>query len=220
MKYSKATCIVGPTGSGKTEVAYKLARQAGGEVINLDKAHIYKGFSISTGLTDVLQYKDIKKHLYLLLDPDEPIYPPGEYIKMVKDAVRDILSRNKLPIIEGGSTTYFPELYQENQKSNFISPIIGLLYPSGVNIKDKFRQRLEAAFQAGLLDEIKEALKKYRNTLLMTTGHAIIPLVKYLDGEINLDVAKEEILDRAMEYSRIQLECFKKYPDIIWKEGV
>lgn len=216
MKYNSAIAIVGPTGSGKTAVAFEFARRVGiGEVVNLDKMCLFKHFPISSGLVDVLKEKGVSRHLYELLEPDEEIIPVATYIEMVRKACAQILSGGGLPIIEGGPTTYVPGLLEANKKAEFCKPV-GLRPSTGFNLREAFVQRLDAALREGLIDEVKVNLNKYRNTLVMTDAHSVVPLVHYLDGEIDLAEAKEEIVNRALKYAQRQMEIFKPYPEIAW----
>ncbi len=219
MKYHKAIAIIGPTGVGKTDVAIQLAKNIGvGEMINMDKIFLFKHFRISSGLVDVLKEKNIKKHLYELLEPNDEVIPTSKYIKMVQSVCSQILSNGGLPVIEGGSTTYVPAFLETNSKKEFCRPVVGLRFPSGFNIRENISKRIDAALEMGLLDEVKENIKKYRNTLGMLDGHANVPLVRYLDGIIDLNKAKEEIIDRCLKYAQKQMEVFARYPGIVWLE--
>lgn len=217
MKYNSALAIIGPTGVGKTAVAFELARRVGvGEVINLDKMFLYRHFPIASGLSDALKETGVNRNLYKLLEPDEDPIPAGEYIGMVRNTCAKILSGGGLPIIEGGSTTYAPALLEANLENKFCDPVIGLRFPAGFDLKEKINKRIEAALREGLIDEVKEGLKKYRHTLIMSDAHSIVPLVRYLDGEIDLDQAKEGILDRCLKYAERQMEVLMQYPQITW----
>ncbi len=114
--------------------------------------------------------------------------------------------------------TYGPSLLELNKSKNFCKPIIGLRFPKDFDIRGKFVSRVEAAFDEGLLDEVRNNISKYRNTLIMTDCHAVVPLVRYLDGNIDLDQAKKEIVVRCMIYADRQLALFEKYPEITWLE--
>lgn len=52
----------------------------------------------------------------------------------------------------------------------------------------------------------------------MTDCHAIVPLVRYLDGKITLEKAKEEIAERCLRYINRQMEIFTRYPEVTWLE--
>jgi|GEM_PF-3162057 len=220
LQIQTAIATIGPTGSGKTDVAFELARTFGaGEVINLDKIYTYRGFSIGSGFSDTKKYSDVPKHLYELLEPDEPVIPPEKFISMVRETASDILFRGGVPILEGGSMTYVPELFRQNVGiAKFVHPIIGLCLSGGVDVAQKFRKRIDTAFQEGLLDEVQEGLKTYRNTLIMTDCHAIVPLVRHLDGEITLEIAKEEMLKRLLMYAEKQTALFRSHKEVMWIE--
>ncbi len=219
MKYETAVAIIGPTGVGKTKLAFELARRAGGEVINLDKIYLFRHFRIGSGLSETLKEGGgITRHFYEILEPKDAIIPPIEYAKMIRDKCAEILTAGKLPIIEGGSTTYFPALIEENRRGIFCAPVIGLRFPVQFNLEEKITLRLEAAFKEGLLEEVTRNLPRYRNTLAMSDCHAIVPLVRYLDGKVTLENAKKEIALRALDYIDRQMELFMRYPEVTWFE--
>lgn len=115
--------------------------------------------------------------------------------------------------------TYIPELFRQNVgDSKFVHPIIGLCLPSGVDMAEKFRKRIILALEVGLVDEVREGLKTYRNTLIMTDCHAIVPLVRYLDGEISLEIAQEEMLSRMLSYAEKQTALFRSHKEVTWLE--
>lgn len=216
--HKTAVVIAGPTGAGKTKLAFELARRVRGEVINLDKIYLFKHFPISSGLSDTLKEQGVRRHFYEILEPEEAIIPPAVYAKMVREKCAEILDAGRLPIIEGGSTTYLPALMEENKKDPFCAPIIGLRFPAQFNLEEKIVLRIELALKEGLLEEVKNNLPQYRNTLAMSDCHAIVPLVRYLDGKITLEDAKKEILERALGYINRQMGVFTQYPEITWAE--
>lgn len=218
MKYSTALAIVGPTGSGKTKVAFELARRMGGEVINIDKMYLFKHFPISTGLADTLAEKGVVRHLYEILEPDEEIISPDTYTTMIQNTAREILSRGALPIIEGCSTTYIPNFLESNGGAKFCTPIIGLRLGPSVDPKERTAKRVDIALQDGLLNEVQRGLEKYRNTLVMTTSHFIVPLVHHLDGLISMERAREEIINRCLDYADRQMKMLMQYREIMWIE--
>ena len=213
-----AIAIIGPSGVGKTAVAFEVARRADGEIVNLDKIYTFKGFPISSGLADTLKEKRVKRHLYEFLEPNQEIISPIDYAKMIHVACLQISSKKKSFIIEGGSMTYFPSFYENNKKNHFCKIIVGLKFPTAFDIRKKMMQRIEAALKEGILEEVKEGMTKYKDSLIMNDAHFVVPLVKYLKEEISLDRAKEEIVDRCLEYVERQMALFNQYKEIIWIE--
>lgn len=213
-----AIAIIGPNGVGKTSVAFEVARRIKGEIINLDKIYTFKGFPISSGLSDTLKEKGVKKRLYELLEPDQEIIHSIDYAKKVHATCIQIMSRGNLPIIEGGSTTYFPSFYENNKNNKFCKIIIGLKFPRDFDIKKKIIKRLEAALKEGLLEEVKKGVVKYKDSLIINDAHFVVPLTKYLNGNTTLEKAKEEIVDRCFNYANQQMALFNQYKEIIWIE--
>lgn len=100
----KIICVVGPTASGKTGLAVKLAKKFNGEIVSADSRQIYRGLDIGTG-KDLGEYGDIKYHLIDICDPEED-FSLFVWLKRAKITVEDILGRGKLPIIVGGTGLY------------------------------------------------------------------------------------------------------------------
>lgn len=213
-----AIAIIGPTGVGKTAVAFEIARSIGGEVVNLDKIYTFKNFPISSGLSETIKEKRVKRHLYEFLEPNQEIISPIDYAKMIHAACLQISSKKKSFIIEGGSTAYFPSFYENNKKNHFCKIIVGLKFSTAFDIRKKMIRRIEAALKEGILEEVKEGMTKYKDSLIMNDAHFVVPLVKYLKEEISLDRAKDEIVDRCLEYVEKQMTLFDQYKEIIWIE--
>jgi len=101
----KILAIVGPTGSGKTDTAIWLCQQLHGEIVSMDSMQIYRSMDIGTAKPSKEQMTLVKHHLIDVVDPDE-LFTVSDYRKMAFAAIDDILSRNKLPILVGGTGLY------------------------------------------------------------------------------------------------------------------
>jgi len=96
--------LLGPSASGKTALSVELAEKLNAEIIALDSTTPYKGFNIGTSKVDPLTRNRIAHHLIDILEPSEP-FNAFDFVKKADEAIADILSRKKLPLIVGG--TYF-----------------------------------------------------------------------------------------------------------------
>tara|TARA_Y100001970_G_scaffold246434_1_gene314356 strand:- start:690 stop:1607 length:918 start_codon:yes stop_codon:yes gene_type:complete len=103
---NKLILIAGPTASGKSKLAVKLAGKINGEVINADSMQVYKDFSILTSRPNRKEKKNIKHHLYGIISAKKE-FSVGSWIKLVKKKVKDLQKRGKIPIIVGGTGLYF-----------------------------------------------------------------------------------------------------------------
>lgn len=215
---SRSVLVLGPNGVGKTKYAFGLARENDGAVINLDRTYLYRGFPITTGLHDTLQETAVERHLYEVLDPEEPSYETSEFLKLVIKKRDQALETRSLVVAEGASTVYVPALLEFNLEQKIFDRIIGLRFSKGFDIESKYRARIEDAFQNGLVAEISENLFRYENSFLIKECHFAVPTVKYLKGQITLSNAKEEILQRCLIYKDRQLELFSQFKQIEWIE--
>ena len=101
---NKVVVILGPTSSGKTKWAVKLANQFNGEIVSADSRQVYKGMDVGTG-KDLHEYKKVKYHLIDVVKPNQT-FNLAKYQKLAFRAIDDILKRSKVPIIAGGTGLY------------------------------------------------------------------------------------------------------------------
>ena len=97
--------IVGPTASGKTALSLELAKRFDGEIINGDSMQVYRGLSIGTAKITPEEMNGIPHHLLDIKDPDES-FSVAEYQKLVREKIKEINDRGKLPILVGGTGLY------------------------------------------------------------------------------------------------------------------
>ncbi len=105
----KIIIISGPTAVGKSDLAVELAIRFNGEVVSADSMQIYKGMDIGTGKITDIETKGIRHHMLDIVMPNER-YSAGRYLQEVLPIIDDIINRNKLPIIVGGTGLYINAL--------------------------------------------------------------------------------------------------------------
>lgn len=157
---NKILIIAGPTATGKTDLAIKLARKLNGEIISADSRQVYRGMTIGTGkdICDfefrISSFEFNKKKLiyhekagvklwgYDVVNPDEE-WSPAQFAKMAKVWIGDIRERNKLPIIVGGDGFYIQAL---------INPPSSLYIPPN--------RELRKELEANTVQQLQNKLKK------------------------------------------------------------
>ncbi|MCK4781710.1 tRNA (adenosine(37)-N6)-dimethylallyltransferase MiaA [Candidatus Parcubacteria bacterium] len=101
----KLIVILGPTASGKTELAIKLAKKFSGEIVSADSRQIYKRMDIGTGKATKKQMKIVPHHLIDIVNPDQE-FNVTIYKKMAVKAIKDIQKKGKIPFLVGGTGLY------------------------------------------------------------------------------------------------------------------
>lgn len=99
---SRLLAIVGPTASGKTELALEVAHALGGEIVNADSIQIVRGFDLGSGKPSAEERAAAPHHLFDALDPLDPIDAAG-YAKLADRVLEDVRARGKVPILVGGT---------------------------------------------------------------------------------------------------------------------
>ncbi len=138
----KVIAVVGPTASGKTALAIKLAKEINGEVISADSRLVYKGFDIACAKPTLKEREGVLHHLIDIVEPEFD-YSVGNFYHDAKAAINDILSRGKTPIVAGGTGLYFRVLL-ENYNLPEVKTDYGL------------RAELDSQEKEALLEELKE----------------------------------------------------------------
>ncbi len=126
--------LLGPTAVGKTKVAIELALALNGEIVSADSMQLYKKMSIGSAKPTEDELNQVPHHLVDAIDPAQH-FTAAQYQKLAKEAIENILSRNKTPIIAGGTGLYINALIY---KMNF-----------GENPRDlAFREEMESLAEA------------------------------------------------------------------------
>ena len=103
--------IAGPTGSGKSELALRLARQFGGEIVSCDSVQVYKYFNIGTAKLPQSEWRGIPHHLIDALEPDM-VFTAGDFARLARPILREITERGRVPIVTGGTGFYLRALVE------------------------------------------------------------------------------------------------------------
>ncbi|HWR52296.1 MAG TPA: tRNA (adenosine(37)-N6)-dimethylallyltransferase MiaA [Bryobacteraceae bacterium] len=103
--------IVGPTGSGKSDLALRIAREFSGEVVNCDSLQVYRSFNIGTAKLPPAERQGVPHHLIDVLDPQE-VFTAGEYARWARIAIAGIAGRGHLPVVAGGTGFYLRALLE------------------------------------------------------------------------------------------------------------
>ncbi len=101
--------VVGPTASGKSDLALALAERFNGEIVNCDSVQLYRYMNIGTAKTRPELRRGIPHHLIDIIDPDE-VFTAGEYQRAARAALDDVSARRRLPVIVGGTGFYLRAL--------------------------------------------------------------------------------------------------------------
>lgn len=109
---NKIIAIAGPTAVGKTKFAIEIAKEFNGEIVSCDSMQLYKYMNIGSAKPTPDEMSQVKHHLVDFLDPREE-FSVAQYQKLAKQAINDILSAGKLPVISGGTGLYLNSLLYE-----------------------------------------------------------------------------------------------------------
>jgi tRNA dimethylallyltransferase len=105
MSHSRPLAIVGPTATGKSDLAVELAAELGGEVINADAMQLYRGMDIGTAKLTFDQRQGVPHHLLDVLEVTETA-SVAAYQRQARAVVEDLLARDRTPVLVGGSGLY------------------------------------------------------------------------------------------------------------------
>jgi len=108
-KQSKIILISGPTASGKSNFAVKIAKKIQGEIINADSMQVYKNLKVLTARPNKIEQKDIKHHLYGVVNLNEK-FSTGQWLELAIKKIKNVHKKKKIPILVGGTGLYFQSL--------------------------------------------------------------------------------------------------------------
>lgn len=211
----KVIAVVGPTASGKTKLAIELAHKLNGEIISADSRLVYKGFDIASAKPTLEEREGIPHHLIDIVEPEFD-YSAGKFAEDAKIAIQDILSRDKTPIVAGGTGLYFRVLLE-----HYDLPKVETNY--------ELRAKLEKRTREDLLEELEKVDKityervKDANFRRIVRAMELITLLEKPLSEVQIQKEPEydvewimpEIPSREWLYDRIN-----KRVDVMYEMGI
>lgn len=275
---------------GKTKLAIELAKKVNGEIISCDSMQIYKSLNIGTAKPTKEEMQGIKHYLIDVVEPNQR-FSVSNYKLIATEAIEEVLSKNKTPIVVGGTGLYvdsliyninyydvkidekyrnelekiadgegLEELYEiaakidpeamkkisKNDRKRIIR-VLEIYKQTGktkteleiesrkteikynfkifaINIEreilyDRINKRVDEMINNGLIEEVREILKKYKEFPTAMQGLGYKETKEYIDGKIT----KEELINKVKletrKYAKRQLTWFRKNKDIIWLDG-
>lgn len=153
--------VIGPTASGKTGLAVEIAKKFGGEVVSADSMQIYSELTVGTAKPTEKEMKDVPHHLIGHKSIDEE-YSVVDYVEEAKNAIADIFSRGKLPVLCGGTGLYVDSLLSNTEFSEI---------KSDPDVRKKLYDFAEENGNEALFEKLKEidpetAAKTHANNLI------------------------------------------------------
>ena len=104
-----AVLLLGPTGSGKTALSLALGERFAGEIVSCDSVAVYRGMDLGTAKPTPEERARLPHHLIDVADPDQ-LFTAGEYSRQARAALREIVARDRIPIVTGGTGLYLRAL--------------------------------------------------------------------------------------------------------------
>jgi tRNA dimethylallyltransferase len=101
--------VLGPTASGKSDLALALCEHFNGEIVNCDSLQLYRYMDVGTAKTPPAERRGIPHHLMDIIDPDQ-VFTAGAYIRLARETLRCIAERGRVPVVAGGTGFYFRAL--------------------------------------------------------------------------------------------------------------
>jgi len=221
MQKKQIIFIVGPTASGKSAAAIRLAKKINGEIVSADSMQIYKGLDILSAKPTKAQQKQVTHHLIDIIGPGRS-FNVNTFVRLAAKAIEDILERGKVPIVVGGTGFYIDAL------------LCGIFKGPAKNaaLRNKLEKQARRYGNDYLHDKLKkvdpDAAKKIhphdlRRTIralevYMITKKPITQLQKERQGL--LDDPRYDIRIYGMALSRQQLyENIDKRVDVMFRKG-
>ena len=224
---NKVIVIVGPTGSGKTGVAVKIAKKIGGEIISADSRAIYKGMDIGTAKPSIEEQDGVPHFGIDLVEPGER-FTVADFKAYAEQKISEIEERGHVPIIAGGTGLYVDALiydykFTEHSKKSCSDRdkicdnynVVGIKWESN-KLKERLAERLNKMFVQKLYDETEVLVNKYGWGSQAMKSDIYEFAWKYMKGELSLEEAKRLCLYKDYHLAKRQMTWFKRNKDIVW----
>jgi len=162
-KKKRVIVIAGPTASGKTKLSLDLAGFIGGEIVSADSAQIYRGMDIGTAKATPAERALFAHHLIDVRDIDEP-FNVAEFYNCCQEAFRDIILRDNVPLVVGGSGFYIHTLLYGPPPAP----------PSEPDVRDLLDRQMREMGPGVLFERLQILDPEYAATISENDRHKII----------------------------------------------
>jgi len=212
----KVIAVVGPTASGKTAFAIKLAHQMDGEIISADSRLVYKGFNIASAKPTIEEREGIPHYMIDIVEP-EIDYSAGDYARDAKKVIEDILSRGRIPIVAGGTGLYFRVLLE-----HYNLPEVETNYELRKKLELKTREELledlksvdSITYEAVTQDTSKRRIVRILE-MITTLNKPLSEIETQKEPEYDVEWVMPELISREWLYDRINRRV-----DIMFEQGI
>lgn len=219
--------IVGPTGSGKTSISIKIAKNIGGEVISADSRAIYKYMNIGTAKPSIKEMKGVAHYGLDLVEPGER-FTVADWKKYTEEKICSISRSGKIPIVAGGTGLYIDALvfgynFTQEAKENYSDRneidsrfrIFGVKTEPDI-LRKRLAERADKMFVQGLFDETKFLVEKFGWGSQAMKSNIYKYAWRYMNGEISLEEAKRLLVVDDWHLAKRQMTWFKRNEEIVW----
>lgn len=210
MDKQKLVVITGPTAVGKTKLSVELAKRIGGEIISADSMQVYKFMNIGTDKISPDKMEGVPHHLIDFLDPHED-FNVFIFQKLVKEAIADISSRGKIPIIVGGTGFYIQavlydiDFTETDEDESYRHELEERAKSEGVHVLHEELRAVDPqsadAIHENNSKRVIRALEYYKKTGKKISDHNVEQHEKTSPYDFKYFVLTD---DRAVLYSRIE----------------
>ncbi|CCB89591.1 tRNA (adenosine(37)-N6)-dimethylallyltransferase MiaA [Simkania negevensis] len=155
--------IAGPTAAGKSRLAFEMAKLIDGEIISADSVQVYRGMDIGTAKVSTQEMLQIPHHLIDICDLHES-FNVMQFYEQATTAMREILRRERTPIVVGGTGFYLHSLIYGPPEGPPASP----------EIREKLEEDMEKFGPEALYERLRQYDSEYANTINFRDRHKII----------------------------------------------
>lgn len=221
MKLPHIIAIVGPTASGKSAAALRVAKKLGGEIVSADSRQIYTGMDIGTAKTMPSEQDGIPHHLIDIRTPDIA-YSVAEYQRDAFEAIDSILSRGRVPILCGGTGLYVSSVVENwdiatsgRNDPLYTTHLFGLEVPRET-LYERINERVRTMMDLGFLDEVRALRSQYGCSAPGMNAIGYVQLCRHLEGDTSLKDAIADIQQESRRYAKRQLTWFRHMEHMTW----
>ena len=234
----KIIAVTGPTATGKTALAVRLARLFGGEIVSVDSRQVYRHMDLGTG-KDLDEYGEVPYHLIDIADPATQVWNLSDFCHAAFAAVAEIRDRGRLPILCGGTALYLDALLKGYRlPGNALPPrekgvsrssadpgglpsftppfgldalVIGVLFDRKT-VRERIEKRLDARFASGMTEEVRRLHDEFGVSWerLEFFGLEYREIAAFLQGRCSFGEMRQSLLDKIRQFAKRQDIFFRK----------